>query len=55
MAIEYIKKVAKTAATGEDETREVVIKDAQGNRGRRPGAWKDALALAIIACRSISR
>ena len=26
MAIEYIKKAAKTSATGEDDTREVVVK-----------------------------
>ncbi|UCH40861.1 MAG: histidinol dehydrogenase, partial [Gammaproteobacteria bacterium] len=26
MAIEYIKKAAKTAATGEDDTRDIVIK-----------------------------
>ncbi len=55
MAIEYIKKAAKTAATGEDDTREVVIKILREIEEGGRAAWKDALALAIIACRGISR
>ena len=47
MAIEYIKKAAKTSATGEDNTRDIVVKMLKRNRSgwrRRkrwntPGSW----------------
>ena len=46
MAIEYIKKAAKTSATGEDNTRDVVVKmlneiEAGGEEKRwnTPNSW----------------